>query len=200
MRDYKMVDLRNRLTTELLAVGPTSITISVEWPLDIEIEWGRLDLMAKVNIEERGWHFLKSITVDPAQGKAIREILYTDTAWYDFEEFKSYFLKKVWFAVRVPLFYPPDPDTLMSIGAGGKYEEDDEEDWDKDKMRKSIAEFLAESDAKIHVTDRAKAQEENGEEKEESVAQDNRLWRYLIVWSCACAVLYFVWSKRKKTP
>jgi hypothetical protein len=196
--DYTMVDLRNRLTTKLLAAGPTSITLSVEWPLDIEIEQENLDLMAKLDIEQRGWSHLTSMWVDPTEGKAIREILYEDTSWHYFKETTN-FEKKVWLAVRVPAFYPPDPDTLMSIGAGGKYEEDDEEDWDEDNMRKSIAEFLAESDAQIQVTDRPKAQEERGEEKEGSVAQDNHLWLYLIVLPCVCAVIYFVWRKLNAT-
>ena len=65
-RDYKMVDLKNGLTTELLEVGKTSFTFSVQWPLDREIEMGYLELIGKLDIEKRGWEPLKSLYLDPA--------------------------------------------------------------------------------------------------------------------------------------
>ena len=85
-RDYKMVDLRNGLTSELLAVGPTSIIISIEWPLDMrpygDVAW--FGLMGKTNIEERGWYHLIDINTDQPQGKVIREIPYDNEFWLNF--------------------------------------------------------------------------------------------------------------------
>ncbi|MCL1921582.1 MAG: hypothetical protein FWG50_11025 [Kiritimatiellaeota bacterium] len=121
-RDYTMVDLHNRLTTKLLDVGATSITFSVEWPLDIELPEGWFFLMGKLDIKKRGWHYLECLEVDPTQGKATFEVPYTQLSWSYWEEFKDY-QKKAFFAVRVPFFsdFPWDKDK-------GKYEEDDESD------------------------------------------------------------------------
>jgi len=117
-----MVDLGNRLTTKLLNVGTTSLTIYAEWPLDIEVPEGWLYLMGKLDITERGWHYLTFLEVDQAQGKATLEVGYTQLAWHHFDEFKD-FEKKAFFAVRVPV----PPDTPLGV-TRGRYEEDDEMD------------------------------------------------------------------------
>ena len=122
-RDYTMVDLHNRLTTKLIDVGTTSITISVEWPLDIEIESKWFDLLGKGNIEERGWDYLTFLEFDQTQGKAMFEILYDEMPWNDFEWLKVRYEKKVFLAVRIPI-----PTNLPWGPVRGKYEEDDEED------------------------------------------------------------------------
>jgi len=112
-RDYKMVDLKNGLTTELLEIGKTSFTFSVEWPLGMEFEEGTLFLMGQLlvlDLEE--WSFLRALYLDPnryrdsdcsscfpvtlnlAQRRATFEILYDDLVWYYDEEEKKYFEKK----------------------------------------------------------------------------------------------------------
>jgi len=151
VRDYTMVDLRNGLITELLEIGPTSFTFSVEWPLDIKIAEGRLCLMGKLNPETRGWSFLKELDLDPThktgpflegswhsrfpvkvdqvQRKATFEILYDELVWYYMEWEKAKFEKKAAFSVRVPVI------TNSPFGTNkGLYEEDDEEDDEEEKV------------------------------------------------------------------
>lgn len=129
-RDYKMVDLHNGLTTELLAVGPTSITFSVE--MSPQIERDRVPqfyLIGKLDIKKRGWHWLTYLTFEPSHGKSIFEVPYNWLVWYDMDEYKSVFEEKAWFAVRVPRgFYEERDPALEYSDARGMYEEDDEEE------------------------------------------------------------------------
>ena len=148
-RDYRMIDLKNGLATEMLEIGKTSFTFSVQWPLDREIEMGHLKLIGKLDIEERGWHELNGLYLDSAhipqswtvsepaeldpihkraqidhiQGKAIFEIFYAEIPWYYTEWSKEAFEKKAFYAVRVPVI-----DDSPYGPAKGKYEEDDETD------------------------------------------------------------------------
>jgi len=122
-RDYTMVDLHNRLTTKLLDVGTTSITFSVEWPLDVEIDYGWFYLMGKIDIERRGWDFLETLDADQAQGKTTYEVQYADLSWNYPEDDKVDFTAKAFFAVRIPI----ESDSPYGPSKG-KYEEDDETD------------------------------------------------------------------------
>ena len=155
-RDYTMVDLKNGLTTEMLEIGKTSFTFSVEWPLDMKFEEATLFLMGKLNIEVRGWSFLRALYLDPAyipqawtvsdpteldpiykrakidfaRRKATFEIPYSHIMWYPegWEGEKEDFERKAFFAVRVPNIAdsPYAPNR-------GLYEEDDEEDDEKEE-------------------------------------------------------------------
>jgi len=226
-RDYKMVDLKNGLTTELLAVGPTSITISVEWPLDMRPygDMACFGLMGKTDINERGWHCLMSFSTDQTKGKVIREILYEDTSWHYFKETTN-FEKKVWFAVRVPA----PTDALVGVGFRGMNEEDDEIDDEAferaqrkviEEFNREVAEAALEDTRKWHeALERlppevkeelfkgwslpplpSRETEGGAEEKEkngEVVSPPNlNLWLYVGIVLGICAVSYFVRRKLK---
>jgi len=209
-----MVDLGNRLTTKLLDVGTTSMTIYVEWPLDIEIDYGRFSLMGKLDIEERGWNSLGCLEVDPAQGNATLEILYDEMAWYYSELFKD-FEKKAFFAVRVPI----PKDWSMGI-TRGRYEEDDETDVLEEDERywrawveTRVAELKQaeqggaqasppsreESAGNVATASLPSAEDET--QRLEAVATidtpPNRLWLYLAILPLILAILYFM--RKKKT-
>ena len=137
-RDYTMVDLNNRLTTKMLDVGTTSFTFSIEWPLDIKIEYGWLDLIGKLDIQERGWHELTFLKVDRTQGKATFEIQFCNL--WDGAEWAKSSEKKAFFAVRIPI-----PDDSPYGPSKGMYEEDDETDvmegwWERDDETESPGE------------------------------------------------------------
>ena len=144
-RDYKMVDLKNGLTTELLDIGKTSFTFSVKWPLDMEIEMGYLELVGKLDIEERGWCSLKDFHLDPDckaedwtaagpieinldQGKATFEALYDAVSWHYMKDMD--FSQKAFFAVRVPRHVRIEEGVYL---IRGMYEEDDEIDYDEEE-------------------------------------------------------------------
>ena len=198
--DYTMVDLRNGLTTKLLAAGPTSITISVEWPLDIEIEHGILYLMGKRDVEKRVWDYLEQITISLPQGKGIFEVLYKNTSWHYFKETTN-FENKVWFAVRVPHFGETEDAPIR-----GKYEEDDEEDDRRvDETRKKIVAEQERENAAILQQSRKEEARRYVNSVEVEGHQDattfplSHSWLYSAILIAICAFFYFVWSKRKKT-
>jgi len=222
VRDYKMVDLRNRLTTELLAVGPTSITIYVEWPLDMAPygEWACFNLMGKLDIEERGWYDLADVMTDQTLGKATFEIPYSQFTWYNWEGWD--FSQKAWFAIRVPA----PTDAVVGVGFRGMYEEDDEIDDEEFEraQKEALEEFygeVAEGDSaspelraayeRIKAEDRKAAEElmakmyptsregESGIGKEgiEIESKKNHLWLYASILLGICAAFYFVRRKLK---
>jgi len=203
-RDYTMVDLHNRLTTKLLDVGTTSMVIYVEWPLDIEIDYGRFSLMGKLDIEERGWHAVKSLEVDPTQGKATFEIRYTQLSWYYWEEIKPIFEKKAFFAVRISIS-PEDPEGIFR----GRYEEDDEEEDvppNKNTHPPTAEAKQAEqggmkpsSPSREREEQTGNRNDESGEEKLQAEPQEktNRHWLYLVILPCVLALFYLM---RKKKP
>ena len=184
VRDYKMVDLKNGLTTELLEIGKTSLTFSVEWKLGMEFDENTLYLMGKLNVELRGWDFIQALYLDPSQWqdiypagfpcfpvtldtvqrKATFKIPYSHIMWHDDEEEKEYFEKKAFFAVRVPL------TTNLPEGnsSKGKYEEDDEQDDDEKKTQGT------------------------------GMGKANHLWLYTgILIGSLCATFYFLRRKLK---
>jgi len=176
-RNFTMVDLNNGLTTKLLEVGPTSITVSVEWPLDMRPygDVAQFDLMGKTNIEERGWYYLTTINADQPQGKAIFELLYDYTSWLNFEESLK-FGGKVWFAVRVPA----ETGAIVQVGARGMYEEDDEEDDEafERAQKEAIEEFYGER------------------KNDEAVAPPpSCLWFYLAILPVIFVIFCFAWRK-----
>ncbi|MCL1921580.1 MAG: hypothetical protein FWG50_11015 [Kiritimatiellaeota bacterium] len=205
-RDYTMVDLHNRLVTKLLDVGTTSITIYVEWPLDMEFDVKWLYLMGKLDIKKRGWHYLECLEVDPTQGKATFEVPYTQLSWSYWEEFKDY-QKKAFFAVRVPI--PAESNFGVTRG---RYEEDDETDvlegwW----LREGNPPTAATTNAEVSLSSRRGKQlgvkdEESGVGGEESGMEGERprepnapaghAWLYLAILPLILAVLYFL--RRRK--
>jgi len=212
-RDYTMIDLHNRLATQLLDVGTTSITFSVEWPLDIEMPHGRFSLMGKLDIEERGWHFLTSLKFDHIQdqGKVTFEIPYNKFSWaYSgwAHEFKDY-EKKAFFAVRIP----GSPRTPLGAPRG-MYEEDDETDFfdvpeKTDEETPSTEAKQAEQKGRVQASPPSRANvataslplTEDETQRLEAVATidtpPNRLWLYLAILPFILAILYFM---RKKKP
>jgi len=205
-RDYTMVDLNNRLTTKLLDVGTTSMTIYVEWPLDVEIEEGWFYLMGKLDIEERGWSFLECLEVDPIQGKTTLEIQYDNIPWNWDEDSRLKFEQKTFFAVRIPIASdsPWGP-------AKGRYEEDDETDvfegwW----LREGNPPTAATTNAEVSLSSRrgkkleVKNEESGiggegsgmeGERPREPNAPAGR-WLYLAALPLILAALYFM--RRRK--
>jgi len=203
-----MVDLGNRLTTKLLDVGMTSMTIYVEWPLDMEFEEEWFHLMGKLDIEERGWHYLTFLEVDPTQGKATFEVRYAQLSWYypddSTNEFKD-FKKKAFYAIRVAI-PPKDPEGIFR----GKYEEDDETgDLSKAPLivttvtaevqetktgRAQVSPSNREGEEKLGIRNEELGEEELGIEKQET---PNRLWLYVGVIFFLSVVFYFL---RKKKP
>ena len=117
-RDYAMLDVQNGLNCKLLDVGTTSFTFSVEWPLDMEIPTGTLDIFYKLHLDSV-WSFAREIVLDPtlregddgwvsrfpvefdlAQRKATFEIQYGVLAKSHLE--KEPFEKQAFFHVAVP--------------------------------------------------------------------------------------------------
>jgi len=212
-RDYTLVDLNNRLTTKLLNVGTTSITFSVEWPLDIEIDYGWLYLIGKLDIEKRGWCELKVLDVDPAQGNTTFEILYNDIPWYYSENFKPNFEKKAFFAIRIPFSQnsPWGP-------SGGRYEEDDETDvfegwWLNDTPTATTTEAQDAEQSGVQTSPSAttpadrqaqqtsphlgRLETTDDELGVEEPNETNRLWLFAGIIFCLYAICHFL---RKKSP
>ncbi|MCL1921581.1 MAG: hypothetical protein FWG50_11020 [Kiritimatiellaeota bacterium] len=208
-RDYTMVDLGNGLTTKLLDVGTTSMTIYVEWPLDMEFEEGWFHLLGKLEIEERGWHALTFLEFDSTQGKTTFEVPYRQLSWYYPEDETNAckgFEKKAFYAVRMVI--PPDnPEGPFR----GKYEEDDETDvqegwW----LREGNPPTVATTNAEVSLSSRRGKQlgvkdEESGIGGEESGMEGERprepnapvrRWLYLAILPLALAALYFL--RRRK--
>ena len=205
-RDYTMVDLHNKLTTKLLDVGTTSMTIYVEWPLDIEIPDGWFDLMGKLDIEKRHWHSLTTLETDLTRGKAMFELLYDDIFWTppEYAEVFKGFEKKGFFAVRIP----GPPHTPLG-SSSGMYEEDDETDgeWfriDGVSIRELEAAIqnIAQGGATVSTPNREEhsgikdpAVTATGNEPEQQTEM-NRLWLYLALsFGVLCAVFYFLRKK-----
>ena len=207
-RDYTMVDLHNRLTTKMIDVGTTSITISVEWPLDIEIESRWLDLMGKWDIKKRGWDSLADIDFDKTQGKVVVEILYDEMPWSYHEDMKLKYEKKAFFAVRIPI-----PQDSPWGPFRGKYEADDEVG---DKVEEAPPTDTAGTEAPPAEKDVAQVSPpppsnrnettdivkptiaDTYNESEPPEEKPNRLWLYLVLpLSVLGAVVYFM---RKKAP
>jgi len=208
-RDFTMVDLKNGLTTELLAVGPTSITISVEWPLDVR-PYGDIacfGLMGKTNIEERGWHYLQLMGADQTKGKIIREVLYEDTGWHYLGK-SANFEGKAWFAVRVPA----PANAIVSVGFRGLYEEDDEiddEEFERDQ-REALEEWeretrdlsapspeLREAYERLKAGESVQADEVIPEIETVSPPSRINLWLYVGIVLGVSAAVYFVRRKLK---
>jgi len=144
-RDYTMVDLKNGLTTEMLEIGKTSFTFSVEWKHGMKFEEDTLFLMGQLlvlDLEEK-WSSVKALYLDPtrwqgrysasdwyscfpkefnlAQRKATFEILYNDLFWHHDKDDKEDFEKKAFFTVRVPVITDsPDGITEWLYEDGGE--------------------------------------------------------------------------------
>ena len=209
-RDYTIVDLGNGLITKLMDVGTTSITFSVEWTPNVEIDHRWLYLMGKLDIEERGWHFLTSLEVDHTQdqGNVAFEVLYEEISWtypgwaHEYKDFE----KKAFFAVRIPA-----PSDIPLGVSRGKYEEDDETDvfdvqekTDEETPSAEVKQGEAqgrvaanspnhEGKVELGIGDKELGEEELGIEKEGA----NRLWLYLAILSFILALFYFM--RKKKT-
>ena len=213
-RDYTMVDLHNRLTTKLLNVGTTSMTVYVEWPLNIEIPDGEFCLLGKLDIKERGWYELEGLDVDKRQGKATFEVLYDKIFWTPpeypeyAEDFKG-FEKKAFFAIRIP----GPPHTRLGASCG-MYEEDDETDvFDVTPLKadgEATLAAVAEKDAPKANQGETQVTSPNREEKSgikdpavtvadnepEQQKEVNRLWLYLTLsFGVLCAAFYFLRKK-----
>jgi len=214
-RNYKMVDLKNGLTTELLEIGKTSLTFSVEWKLGMEFEEDTLYLMGKLNVESRGWNFIEAlylnpsqwqdiypngfscfpVTLDPVQRKATFEIPYSHIMWSNDKEEKEFFLKKAFFAVRVPVF-SNSPDGLTR----GRYEEDDEQDDDEAERAGMVKPPPAEDESSdgIPAVESGGGFQPSGQADTTGTTAGSRRYG----WLCAgialalCGVFYFL---RKKT-
>ena len=121
-RDYTMVDLKNGLTTEMLEIGKTSFTFSVEWKLGMKFEEDRLSLMGQLEfVDLKEWNFIRALYLDPTRcrdndwsssfpvkfdpvlRKATFEIPYSHIMWHNDEEEKEDFEKKAFFTVRIPV-------------------------------------------------------------------------------------------------
>jgi len=193
-RDYTMVDLRNGLTTTLHEVGTTSFTFTVEWPVNMEIAFGQLCLMGKVNAKARGWNFMRELRVNPTQGKATFEVQYFEIPSSPLKHLD--FSKKAFFAVRVP-----DLTNSLEGNNRGKYEEDDESDgfevWWTNDVNEEVGNNAEAEEGK---EGRVAASRRAGHGEAEQVAEapsSHYVWLYLGISAAFCAVLYVV--RRKKT-
>jgi len=212
-----MVDLGNGLITQLIDVGTTSITFSVEWTPKVEIDHRWLSLMGKPDIEERGWHFLIELDVDytQSQGKVTYEVLYDEIFWTppEYAEVFKGFEKKGFFAVRIPV----PPDTFFGV-ARGKYEEDDEMDvmegwWLNDTPTATTTEAQDAEQSGVQTSPSAttpadrQAQQTSphhlgGLETDEELGveepqETNSLWLFAGIIFCLYAICHFL---RKRSP
>jgi len=190
-RDFKMVDLKNGLTTELLAVGPTSLTIRVERSLDLEkdeVTW--FHLIGKLDIKKRGWHWVTDLTIDELHGKITLEIPYDWLSWGNVEKYKSTFQERAWFAIRVPrIFYENRP---YAYGIRGMYEEDDEED--DEEYARMYEELRKEFEGEPSNREDELAIKNEGLEVK---SKGTHLWFYAVILLGVCIVFYFVQRKTR---
>jgi len=187
--DFKMVDLKNGLTAELLAVGPTSLTIRIEWPLEMETnEMVQFYLIGKLDIKERGWDFLTLLTFDQSRGKATVEVLYSELSWNEYDEYKLTFQEKAWFAIRVPR--RNEDNRPYSVGIRGMYEEDDEVD--EEEYARMYEELRKEFEGE------PPSREDEVEIKHEKLeVKSNPFWLYASILLGLCAAFYFMQRKTK---
>jgi len=189
-RDYKMVDLKNGFTTELLEIGKTSFTFSVKWQPDMEILNGWLYLVGKPDLEEGGWNFKTYREVDQALGKATLEILYKELlpssgGGPDFSQ-------KGFFSVITP-----DQRKVVEW-------EDDDDAEEEEKAPMVVTAEAEVQDGKKDETPslsfvKGKMPKADGTVagQDEAVSTMSRVWLYASIFLVAlCAVFYVV---RKKT-
>jgi hypothetical protein len=137
--DYKMVAFNNGLTAELIVIGPTSITFSVERSLDLErdeVTW--VSLVGKLDIEKKGWYQLTNLDFEQLHGKATFEIPYSQLLWYDVDEYKSAFQERAWFALLLP-FDQKDNTERAFMGIYSECDNaDDESEVEIDEFRAKV--------------------------------------------------------------
>jgi len=185
VRDYKMVDMQNGLTTTMLDIGKTSVTFSVEWQRDTEIPTGTLYLFYKLDLRD-GWSWARELVLDPTaregdgsgvsrfpveydpvQRKAVFEIQYNVLVKYHRE--KEKFEKQAFFQVSV-----------APLGDTGWLPSQEEIKEELAKLRKE-REGGAKEELKMEVE-----------------RKSNYLWLYAgILIGILCAVSYFLRRKLK---
>ena len=212
-RDYTMVNFSSDLTCNLLEIGTTSLTFSVEWSPDRDTP-GSLLLVGKLIPETRGWSFLHGMDVNlanrkffPGDGwdsrfpkevdldkrKAIFEVQYRVISWNKGRQHeREKFLQRAVFTVGPGIASP-------------------EEDWDRiygelEEKKEEAPPPVATAEAEVQEGEKTspssgKVERLNGvvveQEKSENESNPNRLWLYVcIVLGVLCAVLYFVRRKR----
>jgi len=67
VREYKMFNKENGLTTTMLDIGTTSFTFAVEWQLDTEIPTGTLYLFGNRHMEDSWWSWERELVLDQTQ-------------------------------------------------------------------------------------------------------------------------------------
>ena len=100
-RNYKMVNEKNGLLCRLLDVGPTSIVIRAEWPLDRPIlpyHW--VYLKGKRSLREKDWQSIGFMDVEREQGWAEQEFQLDGFMWDDWEN--PSIPEKAYFKLEIP--------------------------------------------------------------------------------------------------
>jgi len=90
------------LTITSFNLGTTSLFIRAEWPLDLDIPWGWLELMGKLDLadDDREWDYLTFIDVDQPQGFVECEIRFSRLSWYYADDID--FSKVAFFRLQIP--------------------------------------------------------------------------------------------------
>jgi len=172
-RDYKMIDVQNGLTSKLLEIGTTSLIFSVEWPLDMAIPSGQLNLYVKFHVDS-DWHGQFTMEIDPALGKAIFEIGYDTFPLYYCEPEKTKFAQKAFFH-----FAPTPPDDTGRLPS-------------REEMEEELAKIQKERE------ERERKINEGVEARSEKIGvEGNPFWFYLAVLPLMFAVFYFLRRKLK---
>jgi len=191
-RDYEMVDMQNRLTYKLLNIGTTSFTFYVEWPLDLEIGGGWLDLFGKLH-EDSWWNPVFCTQIDQSQGNVTLEIPYKRLTWYLDESDWKYFEQKAFFH-----FAPTPPDDTGWLPSREEIEEE------LAKIRAEREGMVKPPPAENESSGGIPAVESGGgfqpsgqADTTGATAGDRRyLWLYTAIALALCGVFYFL---RKKT-
>ena len=205
-----MIPFPNGPTCTMLEVGTTSITFSVEWPLDIG-PYGTFDLIGKYDSESEDWNGLIQLDPNPAkrtgvyletddwysrfpikggvpQKKAIFEVLYADMPWYYIDD-----------------DCPTNPVYSVNYDVSEKdwrkvywkdYKgEDDERHVDTTRVTVQGSNAASSSPVKKPIAVQDGTVEQDSQD--EAVSAPNRLWLYLSGLPVVLAALYFVRRKRQ---
>ena len=212
-RDYTMVNFSSDLTCNLLEIGTTSLTFSVEWSPDRDTP-RVLELVGKLIPETRGWSFLYEIDITlanrkffPGDGwdsrfpkevdldkrKAIFEVQYRVISWNKGRQHeREKFLQRAVFTVGPGIASP-------------------EEDWDRiygelEEKKEEAPPPVATAEAEVQEGEKTsssqgKLAKQDGivveQEKSEKERNPNRLWLYAGILLLICVGFYVLRRKLK---
>ena len=116
VRDYRVVNFDNGITTKLIEIGTTSVTFSVECSLGTDIP-AKLDLIGKLNMDWETWNFWGEMKVVQKDGYATAEYRYS--RFSDLEPEATMFAQKAFFSLQMSV-EPEDWERVWGLEGYGQ--------------------------------------------------------------------------------